>query len=116
MNGAYLGILRWSIAHQDGTHESPSGPMAEADRKWLMEAIDTLVVDDVESMKVLVKVLQLSEEGKDTWGEEPVCACSVARVHQTAAAAAAAASEGGELFGCRRTRSVFPLFANLALI
>mmetsp|Transcript_1491 Transcript_1491/g.1912 ORF Transcript_1491/g.1912 Transcript_1491/m.1912 type:complete len:357 (+) Transcript_1491:210-1280(+) len=63
----YLGILRWSLQYQDGTANTAK-PMDPETRKWLMEAIESQIVDPVEQMENILKVLKLepqdSNEGK----------------------------------------------------
>mmetsp|Transcript_8942 Transcript_8942/g.10235 ORF Transcript_8942/g.10235 Transcript_8942/m.10235 type:complete len:355 (-) Transcript_8942:1476-2540(-) len=54
----YLGILRWSLNYQDGTADNAK-PMDEETRKWLMEAIESQVVDPVEQMTNILKVLEI---------------------------------------------------------
>lgn len=57
----YLGLLRWSMNYQDGTTDAQDvQPMTEERRKWLMEAIESQVVDPVEQMKNVINILKLN--------------------------------------------------------
>ena len=56
----YLGLLRWSLQYTDGTTTNAQ-PMEEERRKWLMAALEDGVVDPVDQMKSIVKVLETPE-------------------------------------------------------
>lgn len=48
MEGAqnkWLGLLKWSLAHHDGTGPQAPSTMSEEDRKWLLEAMDSGAID-----------------------------------------------------------------------
>lgn len=61
----YLGLLRWSLKYQDGTNNDAK-PMDPERRKWLMEAIESQIVDPVEQMKNVLEVLKLEHPGEDS--------------------------------------------------
>lgn len=46
----WLGLLRWSLNHQDGTKPSEYSQMSEENRKWLEQALKEGVRDDVQRM------------------------------------------------------------------
>ncbi|KMZ64277.1 Hsp70 nucleotide exchange factor fes1 [Zostera marina] len=54
------GILKWSLAHSDGTQ--PVRSISEQERKWFMEAMQEQTVDVVQRMKEITKVMQTPEE------------------------------------------------------
>jgi hypothetical protein len=49
-NGIWLGLLKWSLAHQDGTSPSPAQPLSSEDRQWLERVMKEGVRDDVKVM------------------------------------------------------------------
>jgi len=56
-------ILKWSLAQNDGTKStSDAKPMSEEDRKWLEEVMNSMVVDEVARMKLIVEVLKIPED------------------------------------------------------
>lgn len=61
----YLGLLRWSLNYQDGT-TSNAQPMDPERRKWLMEAIESQIIDPVEQMKNIIDILDLEPPINDT--------------------------------------------------
>mmetsp|Transcript_7099 Transcript_7099/g.10833 ORF Transcript_7099/g.10833 Transcript_7099/m.10833 type:complete len:403 (+) Transcript_7099:69-1277(+) len=68
----WLGLLKWSLRHDDGTRDSKDvRPMIEEDRKFLENVMKTMVVDENEKMRVAISVLKMKElsdpkEGKQT--------------------------------------------------
>nr|QGQ73199.1 nucleotide exchange factor [Zostera japonica] len=54
------GILKWSLAHSDGTQ--PTRSISEEDRKWFMEAMQAQTIDVVQRMKEITKVMQTPEK------------------------------------------------------
>ena len=57
--GAWLGILKWSLAQSDGTREAPSDvrPMSAEDAAWLQAALASVTVDEAARMRELAAVL-----------------------------------------------------------
>ncbi|XP_076958018.1 hsp70 nucleotide exchange factor FES1-like [Bidens hawaiensis] len=60
------GLLKWSIAHSDGTGNPRN--LSEEDRKWFMEAMQAQTIDVVKRMKEITQVMQtpdniLQEQG-----------------------------------------------------
>ncbi|KAK9057777.1 hypothetical protein SSX86_022615 [Deinandra increscens subsp. villosa] len=53
------GLLKWSIAHSDGTGNPRN--LSEEDRKWFMEAMQAQTVDVVKRMKEITLVMQTPE-------------------------------------------------------
>lgn len=65
----YLGILRWSLQYNDGTSGSDAKPMDPERVKWLQEAMASQMVDPVDQLKELIKVLDVpyGEENKESY-------------------------------------------------
>ncbi|KAK2657829.1 hypothetical protein Ddye_010881 [Dipteronia dyeriana] len=63
------GLLKWSIAHSDGTQ----GPrnLSEEDRKWFMEAMQSQTVDVIKRMKEITLVMQTPEQVLESQGVTP---------------------------------------------
>lgn len=60
---SWLGLLKWSLAYQDGTIDKHLTPMQEEDKEWLKNALKDLVRDDATRMKELVtKVKKILSE------------------------------------------------------
>ena len=59
------GLLKWSLSINDGTTESNFEPLDEERRKWLAEALGSMIVDEVERLKECCKVLATPESGDD---------------------------------------------------
>ncbi|KAL8197773.1 hypothetical protein R6Q57_024214 [Mikania cordata] len=53
------GLLKWSIAHSDGTGNPRN--LSEEDRKWFMEAMQAQTIDVVKRMKEITLVMQTPE-------------------------------------------------------
>mmetsp|Transcript_143991 Transcript_143991/g.203730 ORF Transcript_143991/g.203730 Transcript_143991/m.203730 type:complete len:359 (-) Transcript_143991:32-1108(-) len=66
----YLGLLRWSLKYSDGT-SSEAQPMDEERRKFLMAAIEENMVDPVDQMKTILKVLE-TPKGENVAEQEDV--------------------------------------------
>ncbi|CAN0282798.1 unnamed protein product [Pylaiella littoralis] len=47
---AWLGLLKWSLSHQDGTVPSEARPMGDEDRAWLEKVVSEGVRDDFKAM------------------------------------------------------------------
>jgi hsp70-interacting protein len=61
--GQWLGLLKWSLAYQDGTYEKEEAKeMDHGRRQWLQEAMSELIVDEAKLMKEIVE--KLSEMSK----------------------------------------------------
>ena len=60
----YLGLLRWSLQYSDGTTTNAQ-PMEEERRKWLMAALEDGVVDPVDQIKSILKVLETPEQEEE---------------------------------------------------
>ncbi|KHN40731.1 hsp70 nucleotide exchange factor fes1-like [Glycine soja] len=63
------GLLKWSIAHSDGT--SPTRNLSEEDRKWFMEAMQAQTIDVVKRMKEITLVMQTPEQVLKDQGVTP---------------------------------------------
>ncbi len=57
------GLLKWSLSVSDGTTATEFTPMTEERRKWLAEALEGLVVNDTERLKVVLNTLGTPETG-----------------------------------------------------
>jgi hypothetical protein len=57
-HGLWLGLLKWSLSHQDGTAPSEVRPLDDADRAWLTQVMQEGVRDDVKFMTQCVEELQ----------------------------------------------------------
>uniref|UniRef100_F6HL85 TOG domain-containing protein n=1 Tax=Vitis vinifera TaxID=29760 RepID=F6HL85_VITVI len=60
------GLLKWSLAHSDGTR--PPRNLSEEERKWFMEAMQTQSVDVVKRMKEITLVMQTPEQVLEAQG------------------------------------------------
>ncbi|CAB1110202.1 unnamed protein product [Ectocarpus sp. CCAP 1310/34] len=47
---AWLGLLKWTLSHQDGTEPSDARPMGDEDRAWLEKVVNEGVRDDFKTM------------------------------------------------------------------
>ncbi|CAN0112565.1 unnamed protein product [Ectocarpus sp. 4 AP-2014] len=47
---AWLGLLKWTLSHQDGTERSDARPMGDEDRAWLEKVVNEGVRDDFKTM------------------------------------------------------------------
>ncbi|CAM9890477.1 unnamed protein product [Ectocarpus sp. 8 AP-2014] len=47
---AWLGLLKWTLSHQDGTEPSDARPMGDEDRAWLEKVVSEGVRDDFKTM------------------------------------------------------------------
>lgn len=54
----WLGLLRWSLAYQDGTHNSEFNQLSEQDREWLGSVLKEVVKDEAERMNEIILSLQ----------------------------------------------------------
>ncbi|KAK7255267.1 hypothetical protein RIF29_28674 [Crotalaria pallida] len=63
------GLLKWSIAHSDGT--PPSRNLSEEDRRWFMEAMQAQTIDVVKRMKEISLVMQTPEQVLEAQGVTP---------------------------------------------
>lgn len=59
----WTGLLNWSLQYTDGTRPSEFKPMDEETKHWLREALDTMIVNDVEDLKKGCKILSEFESG-----------------------------------------------------
>lgn len=50
---AWLGLLKWSLAHQDGTEPSDTRSMSDEDRAWLERVVHEGIRDD---MKIMTQI------------------------------------------------------------
>jgi hypothetical protein len=53
----WLGLMRWSMQYNDGTHETKKTPMTEENKKFLEKVMKECVIDEVERMKQFIEVL-----------------------------------------------------------
>ncbi|XP_021289345.1 uncharacterized protein LOC110420386 [Herrania umbratica] len=60
------GLLKWSIAHSDGTR--PTRNLSEEDRRWFMEAMQSQSVDVIKRMKEITLVMQTPEQVLEAQG------------------------------------------------
>ncbi|CAD5186162.1 unnamed protein product [Musa acuminata subsp. malaccensis] len=72
------GLLKWSLAHADGTRPPRNlryyytDPFAlEEDRKWFMEAMQAQTVDVVKRMKEITSVMKTPEDVLEAQGVKP---------------------------------------------
>jgi len=60
-NWAWLGLLKWSLTHVDGTVPSEESPnfkqMSEEDKKFLEEVMKNGIIDEGERMKIILRHL-----------------------------------------------------------
>lgn len=54
----WLGLLRWSLAYQDGTQTSQFNQLSEQDREWLGSVLKEVVKDEAERMNEIILSLQ----------------------------------------------------------
>jgi hsp70-interacting protein len=54
----WLGLLRWTIAHTDGTHDSQFNEMKEEDKLWLERVMKEVVRDDPQRMNEVMLALK----------------------------------------------------------
>ncbi|CAM9464550.1 unnamed protein product [Ectocarpus sp. 6 AP-2014] len=47
---AWLGLLKWTLSHQDGTEPSDARPMGDEDRAWLEKVVSEGIRDDFKTM------------------------------------------------------------------
>ncbi|CAI5511251.1 unnamed protein product, partial [Closterium sp. Naga37s-1] len=59
--GNLEGILKWSLAHSDGT--GPARQITDEERQWFNQAMQAAVVDIVQRMKEISMVMAVTEEG-----------------------------------------------------
>ena len=50
----WLGLLRWTVSHTDGTHESQFASMSEEDKLWLEKVMKEVVRDDPTRMNEIM--------------------------------------------------------------
>ncbi|XP_057512613.1 hsp70 nucleotide exchange factor FES1-like isoform X2 [Actinidia eriantha] len=60
------GLLKWSIAHSDGTR--PSQKLSEEDQRWFMEAMQAQTVDVGKRMKEIILVMETPEQVLEAHG------------------------------------------------
>ncbi|XWS55640.1 hypothetical protein CRYUN_Cryun09bG0018400 [Craigia yunnanensis] len=60
------GLLKWSIAHSDGTR--PTRNLSEEDRRWFMEAMQSQSIDVIKRMKEITLVMQAPEQVLEAQG------------------------------------------------
>lgn len=63
--GGWLGILKWSLQQNDGTRPSEFAPMPEEEKKWLMDALESMTVDEAKAMAELVEIIAAPESPPD---------------------------------------------------
>ncbi|KAG7344331.1 hypothetical protein IV203_022339 [Nitzschia inconspicua] len=52
---AWLGLLKWTLAHQDGTKPSDISPMTEEDKAFLEKVMKEGIIDENERMKFILQ-------------------------------------------------------------
>lgn len=63
--GQWLGLLKWSLAYQDGTKpNSEVSEMDQADKAWLTEAMAACTVDEAARMREIVDTLDKQRRGE----------------------------------------------------
>ena len=61
--GVLAGILKWSLTQGDGLQANDDvRPMSEEDAEFLLEAFESVTIDEVQRMKVIAQVLSLPED------------------------------------------------------
>ncbi|KAF9595542.1 hypothetical protein IFM89_000630 [Coptis chinensis] len=55
------GLLKWSLAHSDGTTKPPQN-LSEEERRWFMEAMQSQAVDVIKRMKEITLVMQTPDK------------------------------------------------------
>jgi hypothetical protein len=55
--GKWLGLMKWSMQYNDGTHETKKTPMSEENKAFLEKVMKECVIDEVERMKQICEVL-----------------------------------------------------------
>lgn len=68
--GEWLGLLKWSLAYQDGTGQSAATEMSAEKRQWLEKAMEELVVDEAKLMAEAVDRLVEGAAGGLPAGDE----------------------------------------------
>ncbi|KAK6146901.1 hypothetical protein DH2020_017813 [Rehmannia glutinosa] len=63
------GLLKWSLAHSDGTNSSRN--LSEEDRRWFMEAMQAQTVDVIKRMKEITLVMNTPEQVLESQGVTP---------------------------------------------
>ncbi|XP_059667848.1 uncharacterized protein LOC132313187 [Cornus florida] len=63
------GLLKWSLAHSDGTRSNRN--LSEEDRRWFMEAMQAQSVDVIKRMKEITLVMQTPEQVLESQGVTP---------------------------------------------
>jgi hsp70-interacting protein len=53
-------ILNWSLKQQDGTTSDDVKPMSEDRKKWLAEALDSIVMNETKRIQDIVRILEYS--------------------------------------------------------
>lgn len=59
----WVGLLKWSMKYQDGTTPTSASAMSKADQKWLAQVMNECVIDTVERMTQIIRILS---------GEDPL--------------------------------------------
>ncbi|EQC32172.1 hypothetical protein SDRG_10366 [Saprolegnia diclina VS20] len=52
----WMGLLRWSMQQQDGTHASEFKAMDPHDREWLERVMKECVIDEIERMHQIIRI------------------------------------------------------------
>lgn len=64
------GLLKWSLSYQDGTVPSESMQMSPEQQKWLKEALESVVINEVKEMKVILQQLESELQSTPTTNSE----------------------------------------------
>jgi hsp70-interacting protein len=69
----WLGLLKWSLGHSDGTSISEASSMSEEDKVWLEQVMQELVKDEPARMKVImIELLTCLENENETINEDRI--------------------------------------------
>lgn len=55
-------LLQWSLAYHDGTRETDLKEMKEEDRQFIINAMDSMIMDEVKRIRILLEVLRLPDD------------------------------------------------------
>mmetsp|Transcript_255 Transcript_255/g.624 ORF Transcript_255/g.624 Transcript_255/m.624 type:complete len:335 (+) Transcript_255:284-1288(+) len=66
----WTGLLQWSLQYQDGTHASELQQMDPERREFLKKALESQVVDPMESFKILIEILGTPRKENSSEAEE----------------------------------------------
>mmetsp|Transcript_12740 Transcript_12740/g.16715 ORF Transcript_12740/g.16715 Transcript_12740/m.16715 type:complete len:355 (-) Transcript_12740:232-1296(-) len=70
--GIWLGLLKWSLAYTDGTHEGTVPPMSKEDRDFLESVMKDGIIDENKRMQSILKEVteKMTKWMQEKWDEE----------------------------------------------